>query len=166
MGGHILHDPQLKDANNPCGFCLNTAMLCTIRLIQSIKKGNKIDMINSHCPNLKKVSLATASKFTEKSPCTNIPLQCPLCPKVSNAVWKYNLCAHIRKHHPTADVANYEQLYAISASELTLMKGVYKRPPKSKKAKNATHVLAISEGHSSRLAMRYAILFEVNSVAH
>jgi hypothetical protein len=27
MGSHILHDPRLKDADNPCGFCLNTGTL-------------------------------------------------------------------------------------------------------------------------------------------
>jgi hypothetical protein len=113
-------------------------------------------MVNSRCPNLKKISLATASKFTEKSPCTNVPLQCPLCPKSSDAVWKYNLCAHIRRYHPSADVTNYEELYAISNEESILMKGIYKRPLKPKKIKMAKRVLAISEGHSSRLAMRYA----------
>ena len=24
MGSHILHDPHLKDTDNPCGFCLST----------------------------------------------------------------------------------------------------------------------------------------------
>lgn len=98
MGSHVLHDPQLKDANNPCGLCLSTGNQCTIRLIKRGKAVDKIDMRNSRCPNLKKISLASAGKFTTKSPCTNVPLRCPLCPQVSDAVWKYNLCAHIRMH--------------------------------------------------------------------
>lgn len=76
-------------------------------------------------------------------------------------MWKYNLCAHIRKRHPIANIKNYEELYTISADELTLMKGIYKRPPKFKKAKNTTRIFAISEGHSSRLAMRYVSLCNI-----
>ena len=154
MGSHILHDPHLKDTDNPCGFCLSTGRSCAIRLVKHKKTGGKIDIANSRCPNLKKISMANASKFTQKSPCTNIPMQCPLCPKVSDAVWKYNMGAHIRISHPSANLLNYEELYSISPEETILMKGIYKRPPKPKKLKTATRTLAISEGHSSRLAMR------------
>jgi hypothetical protein len=65
------------------------------------------------------------------------------------------MCAHIHKYHPSANIANYEDLYYISADESILMRGIYKRPPKTKNTKTATRILAISEGHSSRLAMRY-----------
>jgi hypothetical protein len=37
--------PQLKDADNPCRFCLNTDTLYTIHLAKHPKKGRKIDMI-------------------------------------------------------------------------------------------------------------------------
>jgi hypothetical protein len=69
-------------------------------------------------------------------------------------VWKYNMGAHIHISHPSANLLNYEELYSISPEETILMKGIYKRPPKPKKLKTATRTLAISEGHSSRLAMR------------
>jgi hypothetical protein len=98
--------------------------------------------------------MANASKCTEKSPCTNIPIQCPLCPKVSDAMWKYNMGAHIHISHPSANLMNYEELYSISPKETILMKGIHKRPPKPKKLKMATHTLAISEGHSSWLVIR------------
>ena len=162
MGSHILHDPQFKDADSPCGLCLSTGQLCKIRLVKRAKKGVQIDMVNSHCPNLKKISLAKASKFTKQSPCTNVPMQCPLCPKGSDAVWKYNMCAHIRKDHPSANVTNYNNLYTILPEESTLMRGIYKRPPKLKNSKTATRGYTISEGHSSRLAMRYASVIQYN----
>ena len=88
--------------------------------------GSKIDIMNLCCPNLKKISLGTTSKFMAKSPCTNVPIQCPLCVKGSDAVWKYNLLSHIRKHHPMANVENYKNLYSITTEESTLMKGIYK----------------------------------------
>jgi hypothetical protein len=156
MGSHILHDPQLKDADSPCGLCLSTGQLCKICLVKRAKKGIQIDLVNSHCPNLKKISLAKASKFTKQSPCTNVPMQCPLCPKVSDAVCKYNLCTHIWKDHPSANVINYGNLYTISPKESIPMKGIYKRYSKLKKSKATTPGYAISEGHSSHFAMRYA----------
>jgi hypothetical protein len=123
-----------------------------------VKKGIQIDMVNSHCLNLKKISLVKASKFTKQSPCTNVPIQCSLCPKASDTAWKYNMCAHIPKEHPSANVINYENIYSISPEESILMKGIYKRPsvPKLKKSRTATQGYAISEGHSSRLTMQYA----------
>ena len=58
-------------------------------------------------------------------------------------------------HIPSiGQLLNYEELYSISPEETILMKGIYKQPPKPKKLKMATHTLAISEGHSSQLAMR------------
>jgi hypothetical protein len=63
-----------------------------------------------------------------------------------------------------ADTENYEELYTISANELTLMKGIYKQPPKFKKAKNTPRIFAISEGHSSRLAMRYVSLCGITKI--
>jgi len=42
MSAHILHDPRLKDSQQPCGFCLNMG-LCTIQL-QSSSKSTTIDV--------------------------------------------------------------------------------------------------------------------------
>jgi hypothetical protein len=51
MGGHILHDPCLRNRNQPCEFCLNTDGLCVIRLIKC-NKTDHIDLNNSQCPSL------------------------------------------------------------------------------------------------------------------
>lgn len=32
MGAHILHDPRLRDALNPCGLCLSSTAGCSIFL--------------------------------------------------------------------------------------------------------------------------------------
>ena len=161
MGSHVLHDPQLKDTNNPCGLCLSTGNQCSIRVIKHARVASKIDMQNSRCPNLKNILLSSAGKFTHKSPCTNIPLHCPLCPQVSDAVWKYNMCVHIRRYHPTTDVNNHMALYTITNDESVLMKGLYLRPPKVKCKCKSTRTLAISEGHSSRLTLQYVLLTSI-----
>ena len=56
LGPNFLwHDPHIKDADNPCSFCLSTGQSCTIHLVKHKKAGSKIDMVNSCCPNLKKI---------------------------------------------------------------------------------------------------------------
>ena len=85
MSAHVLHDPRLKDSQQPCGFCLNMG-LCTIQL-QSSSKSTTIDVKTSRCPNLRKISLKAATEFRGKgSPCRNHPLPCPLCPPKSFAI--------------------------------------------------------------------------------
>ena len=154
MGAHILHDPYFKDADNPCGLCLNTGSRCVFRLVKC-NKVDQIDMTNSRCPNLYKIQLSSASKYSKSSPCTNGPLRCPLCPKESNCIWKYNMHAHILEHHPSANIELYHSLFALADDESVLMKGTYlTKSRKSKKKAKGFRVMKISEGHSSRLALR------------
>jgi len=159
MGAHILHDASLKGANNPCGLCLNTGSVCEIHLIC---RGDttSIDSSKSHCQNLWQIKLKLAKEFTNHQPCTNHPLICPLCPKTSLAVWKYNLKAHILLNHPSASPDLYEPFYHLHANEWTLMKGVFLTQTCSRPSKRSdTPTLTISDGHSSRLALRYVIKF-------
>lgn len=153
-GAHILNDPNLKGAKNLCGFCLSADHTCSIRIIKRAKVGDVLDLANSRCPNLKFFSITSAKVFSKKSPCTNVPLTCPYCTtRGSDAVWKYNLRAHILDTHPMADINIHLPLFHISTEETTLMTAVYRRPPKNKGKKKATRVLAISKNHSSRLAL-------------
>lgn len=158
MGGHILHDVKLKDATTPCGFCLNEGSLCTMNLISNAK-GTRIDVKNSRCPNLRKISIKNAAKFSKESPCTNHPLICPLCPpKTTLAVWKYNLRSHIVTEHPTANIDLYESHYSITEAERILMKAVYQKVPRKSKRSNLAAPLPISDGHSTRTTLRYVLL--------
>ena len=150
MGAHILHDHKLYSRPSPCGFCLNSQ--CEIHLSRH-GQFTTIDMQKSRCPNLRKVRLKIAESFTERQPCTNHPLKCPLCTLI---VWKYNLRNHITDTHPNANAALYESLYRLHPSESTLMKGVFLAPTRSTKSKRSkAKALAISAGHSSRMALRY-----------
>ncbi|KAF8234260.1 hypothetical protein L208DRAFT_1182165, partial [Tricholoma matsutake] len=146
MGAHILHDSHLKDADNQCGLCLNQGTLC-VCLVKRGRSGDQIDMVISQCPNIYKIYLKHVVKFSKKSPCTNVPLWCPLCPKVSDAIWKYNLQLHLSKVHSSADVSLYQNLYHVNKEELVLMKSMFLAKPQLLKQKKTKNLLKISEEH-------------------
>ena len=162
MGAHILYHKTASSLVNACGLCLSTGNICTIFL----KKGKgadrpmTIDMKRSHCPNLYAMKIGTASKSTKYSPCTNIPLQCPLCPADSPAVWKYNLEKHIMARHPTSHLETLQHHYAISSLERDELKrrhydedGVQPRLGKRKR-RDETQIFRISESHSLKMVLR------------
>jgi hypothetical protein len=115
-------------------------------------------MKNSRCQNLYKISLKHEAKFSQKSPCTNILLRCPLCPKVSDAVWKYNLQAHISKIHPTADNSIYSGQWSLSEEETTPMKACYLAKPCKSKKKSNECTFNISEVHSTWIALQLVFM--------
>jgi hypothetical protein len=159
MGMHILHDNALKNVPNPCGFCLSPGSLCSVRLKkgQGRKVGMQIDLQNSRCQynNQVKLSLKTFSKSTSASPCTNVPIMCPLCPTTSDAVWKYNLESHLKTVHPTANISEYRTYYEISKSEFVALKNAFTSKPRwtAKRIRSLVNI-NISEAHSSRVALR------------
>jgi hypothetical protein len=144
---------------------LNTGSLCSIRIAKG--KGSNgaktVDVQQSRCINKAKLSIATAAKYTASSPCTNIPLECPLCRQGSDAVWKYNLLSHIERVHPTVNAIIYKALYALDESESKELKERYTTKPRITKKKQVMGI-KISEAHSSRLAMRYLIISLVSVV--
>lgn len=157
IGAHILYDSTFKDSDNPCGFCLQVKSSCKIHL-RKAQSGLQIDASSSSCPNIRTLSLKAAAKFSPRSPCTNHPMLCPLCPDSAPAVWKYNFRAHVLKVHPTATFELYENLCRITEEEKILMKGCWKqrkRMTKSKTKKSQNPTMAISEAHTSRLTLRY-----------
>ncbi|KAJ6575901.1 hypothetical protein B0H10DRAFT_1717438, partial [Mycena sp. CBHHK59/15] len=110
MAIHILFDrnPPIDRDSYPCGFCLSTGSFCSILLKK--RKGrdgaNQIDMNQSRCPNLVNLGLANTAKSSDKRPCTNVPLYCPI-PSCADVIWKYNLKNHIQKTHPSANILTY-----------------------------------------------------------
>ncbi|EIM87715.1 uncharacterized protein STEHIDRAFT_121332 [Stereum hirsutum FP-91666 SS1] len=158
-GAHILSDPLFKGSSQVCGLCLGTGSSCVIFLRQSKKGTSQVNMTTSRCPNLYKIVMKKAAKSTVRSPCSNVPLKCPLCiAPNSPAVWKYNLKFHIENDHPGANAETYRDLYEISESEETLMKGVWlnrKAVRVSAKMKRLAQrpQMKISDTHSTRLAL-------------
>jgi hypothetical protein len=106
VGKHILcafrgvEDPSLKASIsvNPCGWCGRQG--CKVQLI---KKGTS-NSISSSCPyHYSKMMYGRAAQYSKSSPCTNVPIHCPLCleglsgqPKT---IWKYNAFAHFAAEH-------------------------------------------------------------------
>lgn len=155
MGSHILYDPQIRDSDNPCGFCLRTGTSCTIYL-KKRRDGHQINTQISKCMNLRSLNLKPAAVLSKRSPCTNHPVMCPHCPPGSPAVWKYNLEQHLRLQHPTATLALHEHLFKLDRTETVLMKREWlqrRRVTKRKKVPQPT--LKLSEAHSTRVAARY-----------
>ncbi|KAF7970371.1 hypothetical protein HWV62_24292 [Athelia sp. TMB] len=137
MGGHILHDPQLKGVDNPCGLCLNAGNRCVIRFVTS-NKVDQVDMSRSRCPNLFKIRLKDAAESTATAPCSN-----------------YNLRSHIIKNHPSANVDLYTNYFKLAKTESVLMMALFKaKLPKPRKKKVGASKMAISEGTTSRMALR------------
>lgn len=154
IGGHLLHDPALSTMVDPCGLCLGSR--CSIRLRKGSKPNIKIiDITNSRCPNLYRIGLTAAQKSTKNSPCSNYPLECPLCPAPSDAVWRYNLLQHIRLCHPQANLAQYQYLHEISQEERKWMREKYHAKPRDRKAKDVSaRTLVISEEYTSSVTIQ------------
>ncbi|KAG6893783.1 hypothetical protein C0992_008645, partial [Termitomyces sp. T32_za158] len=114
-------------------------------------------MEKSRCPGLRKFSIKKASEFTIHSPCTNHPLQCPLCSKKNTpAVWKFNLEQHLVAKHPKADLSLpvYKQFYDLKEEERVLLRGVLEKKQRTGRKGCPSAKLIISEGHSTRMILR------------
>lgn len=162
IGSHILHDPNINRANEPCGLCLRPSPKCIFYLIKG--KGAKASMkINETrtkgCSNAISFAYGVAAESSTTSPCSNVPIQCPLCPRSEPAVWRYNLKYHFLATHPKAEMSKYDVLWKLSNFEIAEMKKIWvaRQKVSVKRKKKTTHpALVISEAHSSRMALRCA----------
>jgi len=159
IGAHVLFDRSVNRTEEPCGLCLRPAAICHYYL----KKGKgargslKIDQEKTRsCPTKPKLSYGVASMSTKSSPCSNIPIICPLCSKLDPAVWRYNIKYHFIRAHPNADLKKYTNLWDLENFEILEMKKKWadrhrvmaKRGKKSKAAP-----LVISDAHRSQIPL-------------
>ncbi|KAK7001931.1 hypothetical protein R3P38DRAFT_3326830 [Favolaschia claudopus] len=148
VGAHILYDPKIDRSLEPCGLCGRPAPLCSLFLKKSSSGSGAltVDMKSSHgCPNLvKRFSIAAASKSIVSSPCSNAPLICPACTKKEPAVWRYNMRAHLIRHHPDVPLSKHAHLWELSDGEKKGMEAAVRKYKPT---------LSISAAHSSRLAL-------------
>ena len=152
IGGHILFDQRVQDVESPCGLCLRGGRTCSIRLRKSSNGTVIVDLSNSRCPNLYKISLRHAARSSKTSPCTNIPITCNYCPPSSDAVWQYNMAAHMRQVHSNL-FGTVAPAYTISDEEREAMRSKYLAKPRTSKKtrRNMMSALTISEEHTSRI---------------
>lgn len=159
VAAHLLFDNSVDTSQELCGLCMRPSPLCVFYLRKGKGAGSapQIDMRTSRCPNLVGKFLYSAA-LTERinSPCTNVPVVCPLCPSKSGCVWKYNMKTHLTNHHPSVRDTNILQAYIISESEKAALKLRWdsRHRVKPRRKRNVTSVpLTISEVHSSRQAL-------------
>lgn len=161
IAAHIIHDTTRVDPlSNPCGFCLSAGDTCAIYLKKSrgARGGFSIDMHRSRCPRKYKLINSVASASTARSPSSNVPLPCPLCPNGAQAVWKYNLPHHLHRIHK-ADPERFASLWRVTDQERTWLKALRQATPrktkrKRKQAKAAQTATCISEAHTCKMAIR------------
>jgi len=101
IGAHILHDPGITQSTELCGLCLREPPFCEFFLAKG-KGANRSSV---------------AAESTPSSPCSNVPITCPLCSKTAPAVWKYFLKAHFQEAHKSAQLSMYEHLWKLSNFE-------------------------------------------------
>ncbi|KAJ7498376.1 hypothetical protein B0H11DRAFT_1856325 [Mycena galericulata] len=107
VGHHILFalhersDPKptkTRVGADPCGFCGRDG--CYTQLV--IAGGSS--KITSNCGyHYSKMNYKAAKNCTQNSPCTNIPIHRPLCPRSASGnprtIWKYNAIYHLISEH-------------------------------------------------------------------
>ena len=160
VAAHILFDNTLDATQEPCGLCMRPSPLCSFYLRKGKGAGGtpQIDERMSRCPNLiSKLFYSAAATERTHSPCTNVPVTCPLCPSTSPAVWKYNMKKHLAHIHPSTKGRDFPEAYVIGNSEKAALKILWEKRftvPHRRRQHNATsNSLPISELHSSRQAI-------------
>ena len=82
--------------------------------------------LDSNCPyHYQNMVYAKASKSSDRTPCTNIPLTCPMCPRDQQGhqptFWKYNFIFHMsNKHVIWSTDGNHEEIFAPLHPELVV----------------------------------------------
>lgn len=159
MAAHILHDSGISISTQPCGLCLQPSPACVFKF-QKVNGGKsliKIDLVNSHCPNLAKFNYAVAAVADASHPCSNVPVQCTLCPSDAPGVWRYNMLEHLKSKHPYVDLNDARDIWEIAESEKKALHMIWKERKtvkKTRKGKNSKSPLMISAAHSSRLTLQ------------
>ncbi|KAK7015571.1 hypothetical protein VNI00_019065 [Paramarasmius palmivorus] len=108
VGRHVLHslrkgkeqDGCVEVGIDPCGWC-GMSGTCITQLIQPPSGSVKVE---SNCTyRYERMRYDDAAKSTRATPCTNVPIHCPLCPKSISGqpvtIWKYNAIDHILINH-------------------------------------------------------------------
>jgi hypothetical protein len=115
--------------------------------------------LSKGCPMLVKYSYHVASQSSPASPCSNVPVQCPICPSTDAAVWRYSLKPHFNvKHKTLTSSGKYDHLWKLSNFEMTEMKKFWaKRATTTTKRTRKSKIppLVVSEDHRAQIPARY-----------
>ncbi|KZS88961.1 hypothetical protein SISNIDRAFT_417371 [Sistotremastrum niveocremeum HHB9708] len=160
MGSHVLHDPNFDRKIPVCGGCLKPLPTCHLvfRKASGTQKKEQLDVPRCvgcrifRVGGIESFKYEYAAKSSKRSPCSNVPLKCPVCPADAPLVWKYSLEAHLRRDHQV-DAEHYRSKYEITQEEKDRMKKAYEDRGKGRVQKSKpAPTLRISAAHSSSLA--------------
>ncbi|KAF8229468.1 hypothetical protein L208DRAFT_1038151, partial [Tricholoma matsutake] len=117
IGAHILHDPSLTQSTEVCGLCLWPPPFCQFFLTKG-KGTNRSLKINKSlsqgCLLKVKYLYSIAAESSPSSPCSNVPVACPLCSNTAPTIWKYFMRAHFQETHTSVLISKYEHLWKFS----------------------------------------------------
>ncbi|KAF9003280.1 hypothetical protein BDQ17DRAFT_1242113, partial [Cyathus striatus] len=161
MGAHILFDAGTINSKGVlCGLCLHPPSICRYFLMKG--KGahgsTRINQQASHgCLMKMKFSYGIAAESSQSSPCSNVPIQCPICPKTDLAVWKYFMKHHFEEKHKSLKLTEYSQYWNILAFECDKMRKIWLKQTNgtAKPARTLSKpTLKISEVHRAQISLR------------
>ena len=105
IGAHILHDPGITQSTEICGLCLRPPPFCKFFLSKG-KGANRSQKINQTlfrgCLVKMKYSYSIAAESSPSSPCSNVPMTCPLCSKTAPKMWSYSCETCQKVESPTS----------------------------------------------------------------
>ncbi|KAF8810813.1 hypothetical protein BYT27DRAFT_7221830 [Phlegmacium glaucopus] len=156
VGSHILYDPGVIQSIKPlCVLCLRPSQMCQFYLAKG-KGMNGKTRINQKaskgCLIKMNYSYSIAAESSTSSPCSNVPVHCPICPKADPAIWKYFMKVHFKEWHKTLSLTKYEHLWKLSNFEHVEMKKIWaKRSKVTAKCTKKLKILSlvISENHQA-----------------
>ncbi|KAF8814766.1 hypothetical protein BYT27DRAFT_7229300 [Phlegmacium glaucopus] len=107
IGSHILYDPAIIQSIEPLCIYLAKGKGAkeTLQINQKASKGCLIKV---------NFSYSIAAESTASSPCSNVPVHCPVCPKSDPTVWKYFMKINFKEKHKTLLLNQYAHLWTLS----------------------------------------------------
>ena len=100
---------------------------------------------------------SVAAELTASSPCSNVPIQCPICPKSDPTIWKIFMKIHFEDKHKLL-LTKHEHLWKLSNFERVEKKKIWLKRAKVtvKRTKKANQPpLVVSEKHCVRIPSMY-----------
>ncbi|KAF8986509.1 hypothetical protein BDQ17DRAFT_1259627, partial [Cyathus striatus] len=147
-----------------CSLCLHPTSQCWHFLGKGRGANGKIRIdqkISSGCLMKMNFSYNVASESTASSPCSNVPMNCPICPSSKPAIWKYFMKHHFEDRHGSQTLMKYSHLWYITPFEHDEMRRIWKKGTSGvvKTAKSsANSTLKVSEAHCAQINPRYLYL--------
>ena len=134
--------------------CVMISRLCWI---WGTEKSGKNAKPKANFKSLRTFRYTSAAQCKANSPCTNVPIICPLCGPKKAAVWRYCLDTHFREQHnllPDHFPIKFE-MTPLEKKKMAKKWKIRHEKPKKRNMKKKESPLVLSEAHSSHLAPRY-----------